>query len=333
MANEKKFMDQAGTGYLWSKITQQLANKANSDDLATLAGRVTTAEGEIDDLQALHASGKTVAQEVSDGISALNLSTTYAAKAYESKVDTLIGTDTDKSVRTIANEELVARLITADADESLDTLSEIAAWIQDHPGSAAEMNEKITALQNKTELGTHAVTTYILAGEGAKFDPGVAYYTDNTGTSEVDTTGFEQDITDVSEYYVATVTNPQYATVKAYVESMITASSHTHTNKAVLDGITSALITNWNAAYTKAHEHSNKSVLDGITSEKVTAWDAAEQNAKTYAAGLAVNYATAAQGTLADTALQPADVIALSTAEIDAAIASANSNSDSNSGT
>ena len=31
---------------------------------------------------------------------------------------------------------------------------------------------------------------------------------------------------------------------------------------------------NWNAAYSARHTHSNKSVLDGITSAKVTAWDA-----------------------------------------------------------
>lgn len=41
-----------------------------------------------------------------------------------------------------------------------------------------------------------------------------------------------------------------------------------------------------NNALAKAHEHSNKNVLDGITSAKVTAWDAAEQNAKDYADGL-----------------------------------------------
>ena len=38
------------------------------------------------------------------------------------------------------------------------------------------------------------------------------------------------------------------------------------------------------------HTHTNKDVLDGISSEKVAAWDAAEQNAKDYADGLAGNY-------------------------------------------
>lgn len=41
-----------------------------------------------------------------------------------------------------------------------------------------------------------------------------------------------------------------------------------------------------NAAAEGNHSHSNKTVLDGITSEKVTAWDASEKNAKDHADGL-----------------------------------------------
>lgn len=64
------------------------------------------------------------------------------------KVTTLIGSDTAKSVRTIANEELAAQLIPANAKEALDTLQEIAAWIQSHPDDASAMNTAITNLQN-----------------------------------------------------------------------------------------------------------------------------------------------------------------------------------------
>ena len=73
----------------------------------------------------------------------------------DTKVTTLIGSDTDKSVRTIANEELAAQLIPEGAKESLDTLQEIAAWIQNHPDDASAMNSAITALQVKTELGKY----------------------------------------------------------------------------------------------------------------------------------------------------------------------------------
>lgn len=66
------------------------------------------------------------------------------------QVSTLIGSDTGKSARTIANEELAAQLIPASADEALDTLQEIAAWIQDHPDDAASMAADITALETLT---------------------------------------------------------------------------------------------------------------------------------------------------------------------------------------
>lgn len=74
------------------------------------------------------------------------LTAVLAAKAAKADVDTLIGSDTGKSVRTIANEELAAQLIPESAQESLDTLAEIAAWIQEHPDDAATMNAAIAKL-------------------------------------------------------------------------------------------------------------------------------------------------------------------------------------------
>ena len=69
-----------------------------------------------------------------------------AASTLEGKVTTLIGSDAAKSVRTIAAEEIAAQLIPANAKEALDTLQEIAAWIQDHPDDASSMNQAISDL-------------------------------------------------------------------------------------------------------------------------------------------------------------------------------------------
>ena len=74
------------------------------------------------------------------------LTAVLAAKAAKADVDVLIGTDTGKSARTIANEELTKQLIPEGAQESLDTLTEIARWIQDHPDDAAAMNTAIAKL-------------------------------------------------------------------------------------------------------------------------------------------------------------------------------------------
>lgn len=68
-------------------------------------------------------------------------------KASATDLATLVGSDTGKSARTIANEELAKQLIPEGAQESLDTLTEIAQWIQDHPDDAAAMNTALGKLQ------------------------------------------------------------------------------------------------------------------------------------------------------------------------------------------
>lgn len=65
--------------------------------------------------------------------------------AVETLVNTLVGEDANKSVRTIANEELAAQLIPENAKEALDTLKEIAEWIQAHPDDVTAMNASIAA--------------------------------------------------------------------------------------------------------------------------------------------------------------------------------------------
>ena len=70
-----------------------------------------------------------------------------ALQAVVANVGTLVGSDTGKSVRNIAAEELAAQLIPDDAKDSLNTLQEIADWIQDHPDDASAMNAAITKLQ------------------------------------------------------------------------------------------------------------------------------------------------------------------------------------------
>lgn len=90
--------------------------------------------------------------------------TTTALNSTDSKLSTLIGNDGNKSVRTIANEELAAQLIVENASESLDTLQEIAAWIQSHPGDAAAMHSAITALQaqlNGISAGNGTVKKFV----------------------------------------------------------------------------------------------------------------------------------------------------------------------------
>ena len=106
------------------------------------------------------AEDKTLVEMISDNADAI--------KAHEDKIDgvveTLVGTDTGKSVRTIANEELAAQLIGENAKESLDTLEEIAAWIQSHPDDASAMNKAIEDLEALVGTLPEGVTATTIAG-------------------------------------------------------------------------------------------------------------------------------------------------------------------------
>ncbi len=67
----------------------------------------------------------------------------------QTQVATLIGEDENKSVAEIVTEKVAELLIPENASESLDTLQEIADWIQDHPSDVAEINSNIVTLQGK----------------------------------------------------------------------------------------------------------------------------------------------------------------------------------------
>lgn len=87
-------------------------------------------------------------KDVLDGVTAEKVSAWDSAAG---TVTTLVGDDTDKSARTIANEELAKQLIPETAKESMDTLAEIAAWIQAHPDDAAAINSDLTAVKNRVQ--------------------------------------------------------------------------------------------------------------------------------------------------------------------------------------
>lgn len=114
--------------------------------------------------------------------------------------------------------------------------------------------------------------------------------------------------------------------------------------KAHADGLNTAMDGRVATLESASHSHNNKDVLDGISSTKVAAWDAAEANAKAHADGLASDLdirvqtlenidhtkfeaagaaATAEANAKAYTDTEFAKIQALTTAEIEAAIAAA----------
>ena len=184
----------------------------------------------------------------------------------EGKLTKLIGDDADKSVRTIANEELAAQLVGENAKESLDTLAEIAAWIQSHPDDASAMNEAIVALQNKVDTGDKTVSAYV---------------TDAINALSIGDYAKAADLTALAGR--VTTAEGKITALEGAVEGLGDLAAKDIISESDLD---SALAEKVNAAAEGTHSHANKGVLDGITAEKVSAWDAAEKNAKDYADGL-----------------------------------------------
>lgn len=143
------------------KIGALKAELTNDKDATSLAGKIAKVTADL----AAEVSRASAAEAANAGnITKLGERMTTA----EGKITTLIGSDANKSVRAIANEELAAQLIPGSAKESLDTLGEIAAWIQQHPDDASAMNKKITDLT--TKVGAIPTT-----GTGANSATVVAY--------------------------------------------------------------------------------------------------------------------------------------------------------------
>ena len=127
-------------------------------------GKITVTRAALPDYTNTYDAKGAAAQALTDAkdyANGLNTAMDTRMDAAEGKLTTLIGSDADKSVRTIANEELAAQLIPETAKDSLDTLQEIAAWIQAHPDDASAMNGRIAALE--TQVGDDPVSTQISA--------------------------------------------------------------------------------------------------------------------------------------------------------------------------
>lgn len=138
----------------------------NTADISDLKSRVSTAENEIEMNSNNIATLQVDVEDMQADVTAAKESTTTNAtnitnlaarvtgnetniETIQEDLTTLIGSDSGKSARTIASEELAKELIPDNAKDALDTIAEIAQWIQDHPDDASAMNEAIKALQTK----------------------------------------------------------------------------------------------------------------------------------------------------------------------------------------
>lgn len=185
--------------------------------------------------------------------------------------------------------------VVAGADESFDTLKEIADWISSHSTDAATMNSQINA--NKSDItalkglvGETAVATQISTaidealknGENDKY----ALASDLT-TANGKITALEEK---VGEKAVATqITEAIDGALKVDGADKYALASHEHEiadvkglqtlldNKAAAADVTT-LQSDVTALEGKAHEHENKTVLDAIAQTDIDKWNSAQAN-------------------------------------------------------
>lgn len=181
--------------------------------------------------------------------------------------------------------------IVAGADESFDTLKEIADWITTHKTDAATMNSQINTNKDdisalKTKVGDTSVADQI---DAALKDGNSNKY---ALKSDLDTANGK--ITSLQELVGETKVETQISTaldaaLKVDGAEKYALASHAHEIanvnglQTILDGKAAAAdVETLQSAVAgleaKAHEHANKAVLDGITEDKVNTWDAAQAN-------------------------------------------------------
>ena len=149
MADLKKFLDQAGVSTLWSAVAAEVKkvdDKAvkNAEDIVTLQGKVDALEkGTYDDTA--------VRELIADNTIAIGNNAT-AIQANTDAITVLNGeADVAGSVKNTANAAAAAKVaeIVANADADFDTLKEIADWILNDTTGAANMANDIATLEAK----------------------------------------------------------------------------------------------------------------------------------------------------------------------------------------
>ena len=140
---------------------------ATDDELATAKSELTAAiaKAKTTLTEASNVTeGVKVVKDATDPnnytVTAVGLATAANLKSATDRLDVIEGNDAGKSIRTIANEELAAQLLSGEADADFKTLQELAAWLEEHPEDAAAMNASIE--QNAKDIAANKT-----AAEGA----------------------------------------------------------------------------------------------------------------------------------------------------------------------
>lgn len=252
----------------------------------------------------------------------------YLTSTDKTELNTAIGANTTEIAR--VNAVLVAALENEEA--GLDSIKELAAWIETHGAEAAGYASAIAALETKVDTGDMKVSEYVA---DAIADQNLSQYATvdalNTEKGRIDGLVTKVDTGDqkVSEYVAAAVAALNIADYAKAADLLALAARVTTAEGKIT---------------TLEGNDADKETRIAAMEAKVSKWDAAEANAKAHADGLnsamdarvlvleAIDHtkfetagaaATALSEAKAYTDTEVAKIQSLSEAEIDAAIAAA----------
>ena len=208
----------------------------------------------------------------------------------------IISSDKGKTIREIASEEIAAKLIPGDAQESLDTLAEIAAWIQSHPEDASKLNESVVNLNKSAHthdnkdiidaITSDNINAWNLAESNAK-----AHADSVSSTAESNAKAYTNEI--VAGYDIKGSASSAETAAKKYTDEKATETLSSA--KAYANGLGSKYDAIGSAA---SAETAAKSYADSlaVNYDSKGSASAAETAAKSYADSLAVNYDAKGEG-------------------------------------
>lgn len=304
-------------GYVNEKAQEvlELATGGSSESAASVKLALDAYKAEVN--PKLTANEQAAANALAKGEEALAHS-----EGVDARVDVLVGEDADKSVRTIANEELAKQLIAEGAKESLDTLAEIAAWIQSHPDDASAMNKAIEDLEALVGTLPEGITATTIVGyikevvdaeasareaaiDGlderlqaveAKFGEGEGNVESQIAAAIAEEVAAREAgdaaVQEAAAADAKTKADKALEDAKAYADAEVAKDrarldalelvDHEHANKEELDLIQSGDKAKWDDAVAKSHEHENAEELAKIVAGDVEKWNGMASDVTSY---------------------------------------------------
>jgi hypothetical protein len=256
--NIKKFLDQGGVSVLWSKVVEKItadvsaeatiaraAENANAqaaaaaqktaDDLATLVGSIPTddegavladtvieyidkkTEGIATDAALAELQGKvtTIENDYLTSADKTELSNAIAAEAETARAAEKANADE------IARVDAALKLAVENDVAGIDSIKELATWINTHGEQATAMSNAITALETKTELGVNSegdeyatVKAYVEAMKAASD----SHANDVANTAETNAKAYADSL--ASNYDASGAAAAAESAAKAYADSL-----------------------------------------------------------------------------------------------------------------